>query len=149
MRRDTGEELDTVEWRRARSRHSRFFNGVRRLLCGLFLLIPCIAWPVTRVTKSIDFALLQHFRTVPRFSSWRKIWMHFSFFTQNFVADLRRNDVQKLRQYVAGYEKNIHKRLVRLRLENHPVMITAEGAELAEPRVIHTLEFSSVPELQP
>lgn len=69
--------------------------------------------------------------------------MHHWFFTKNFLYDLKLKDHERIREYVSLYEKNKRVRLVELRLENHPVIVTRDGAELADPRVICTLSFPS------
>ena len=64
-------------------------------------------------------------------------WM----FLWDFVPALQHDDQEKIQEYVAAYHQKYNRKLIGLRLESHPWIISPEGVKPGEPRVLS--EWSS------
>lgn len=67
--------------------------------------------------------------------------LHFWLYRDGFVPALWRGDRARIKEYVRLYESRQHKKLIGLRLEVHPMMLSAEGVRPAPPQVMKKLEL--------
>ena len=63
--------------------------------------------------------------------------LHFWLFRRGFVFALLKDDYDEIKNYAALYEKRHNKRLIGLRLENHPLVLSRDGVD---PGVKQTLK---------
>jgi hypothetical protein len=60
------------------------------------------------------------------------------------VQMLRRGDVESLKPYAQLYSDRQKKQLVRIRLENHPFMLSDQGVRAAAPQVLNSVSLEPV-----
>ena len=88
------------------------------------------------------FGILKDLTEVPIFPG--DLGLDFWKFEQGPVLALRRKDREKLKTYVQLYQSRHNKQLVSLRLENHPLVLSREGASAAPPQVLEHVNFETV-----
>ncbi|OIP73052.1 MAG: hypothetical protein AUK43_01550 [Oscillatoriales cyanobacterium CG2_30_40_61] len=59
---------------------------------------------------------------------------------RKIIPEIQEKNLSIIQQYVKIYEQNSHKNLVKLRLENHPLVITRKGVNPGEKKVILDLK---------
>lgn len=69
--------------------------------------------------------------------------LHFWLFRRGLVFAMLRNDTTQIQAYVDLYQKLHHKRLVGLRLENHPLILSREGMTPGPTRILRTFQLAS------
>ncbi len=64
-----------------------------------------------------------------------------SHFVRKIITRIKEKNLQVIKDYVKIYEKTSQKKLVKLRLENHPLVITRDGVNPGEKKVIVDLSL--------
>jgi hypothetical protein len=59
---------------------------------------------------------------------------------RKIIPEIEEKNLKIIQEYVKIYEQNSHKNLVKLRLENHPLVITRKGVNPGEKKVIVDLK---------
>jgi hypothetical protein len=62
--------------------------------------------------------------------------LNYWIFMYGFKEALRKSDRQDIKNFIQLYESRNNKKLIGVRLENHPLILTKEGVEPGEPKVV-------------
>ena len=71
---------------------------------------------------------------------------NFWLFQKNFVSAIQKNDKEKISQYVELYQSSNPNNLVKVRLENHPLVLSSEGLYPGKTQVIETVKLKTLQE---
>ncbi|NJK47051.1 hypothetical protein HC931_01495 [Candidatus Gracilibacteria bacterium] len=72
--------------------------------------------------------------------------LNYWIFMYGFKEALRKNDRQDIKNFIQLYESRNNKKLIGVRLENHPLILTKEGVEPGKPKVVTDFKVNSLEE---
>jgi hypothetical protein len=134
--------------------------AVARLFSNVYLVFPPMLWPFLdypmyclphhkgdALDRYFVFGTLEDSTEVPIFPE--DLGLHFwQFYGQSqqigvVVALLRENN-KLIKTYVELYQSRHNKRLLGLRLENHPLILSREGANPGPRQVLKRIQFNTI-----